>query len=153
MHGIDLPPIEEVVYHRGCVLLLHEVVEHSDRHTIARIDVSRQTWLTRPDGRVAAWIAIEYMAQCFAAHEGLISYFQNRDLSPGFLIGVNRLRLYEPEIQADAWLRVCTRPLRGRPGLGALSHTGSVHVEESGSEGTLVAEGRLSIATGQSVPT
>ena len=146
MRTDELPPLEDVLCHRGSVLLLHEIVEHSDQHTVARVDVSRQSWLKRQDGSVAAWVAIEYMAQCFAAHEGLVADFQNRHLPLGFLIGVHRLRLYVPEIRADWRLRVRTRAARGRPGLGALSHSSSVHTEELGSEQTLGAEGRLSVS-------
>lgn len=143
----EFPPVEEIVYHGGCVLLLDRILAHSEQETIVSVDVSKQTWLTLPQGGVSSWLAIEFMAQCFAAHEGLISYYENRALPHGFLIGVNHLQLHTPQIDVDAKLRVGTRPLRGRPGLGALSHIGSIHLEDSGSEGALLAEGRLSIAT------
>ena len=143
----DLPLLGEVLPHRGCSLLLHEIIEHSDERTIALVDVSRQEWLKRQDGSIEAWVAIEYMAQCFAARAGLIAYFENSDQPRGFLIGAHQLQFYVSQIRSDSWLRVYARPARGRPGMGALSHTCAVYRLESGSEESLVAEGRLTVST------
>jgi predicted hotdog family 3-hydroxylacyl-ACP dehydratase len=143
----ELPLPEDILHHRGCVLLLHKIIEHSDEHTIASVDVSRQEWLKRQDGSVETWVAIEYMAQCFAARAGLLAYFRNEDLPRGFLIGARGLRFHVPEIKADSWLRVYARPGQGRPGLGALSQTCAVYQVEAGSNASLVAEGRLTVST------
>jgi len=142
-----LPLPEHVLRHSGCVLLLHEILEHSEEQTIASVDVSRQSWLKRRDGTVDPWVAIEYMAQCFAAHEGLIAISRNLDLPRGFLIGVNQLRLYSPKIGANTSLHVRTKSSRGRPGLGALSHACAVFRVEANSGSTLLAEGRLTVST------
>jgi predicted hotdog family 3-hydroxylacyl-ACP dehydratase len=143
----ELPLPEDILHHRGCVLLLHKIIEHSDEHTVASVDVSRQEWLKRQDGSVEVWVAIEYMAQCFAARAGLLAYFRNEGLPRGFLIGAHQLKFHLPEIKANSWLRVYARPGQGRLGLGALSHTCAVYQVESGSDPSLVAEGRLTVST------
>ena len=143
----ELPLPEHVLRHSGSVLLLHEILEHSEEQTIASVDVSRQSWLKKRDGTVDPWVAIEYMAQCFAAHEGLIAISRNLDLPRGFLIGVKQVRFCAPKIGANTSLHVRTKPSRGRPGLGALSHDCAVFHVEANSGSTLLAEGRLTVST------
>ena len=72
------PPIEELMPHRGPVVLLDRVLRHEKDETDSLIVVSSQRWLTRPDGTVANWLTVEYMAQGLAAHEGLIALEQER---------------------------------------------------------------------------
>jgi predicted hotdog family 3-hydroxylacyl-ACP dehydratase len=143
MDAAELPPLEAILPHGAGVLLLGDVIEHDGQHTVARVDVSKQRWLRRRDGSVAAWIAVEYMAQCVAAHEALEASTQGR--AP--VSGVHRLQLSVPEFAPDARLRVSARRDRGRPGLGVLSHRCTIHEESShDAVGSLLAEGRLSIS-------
>lgn len=152
MRSTELPPIDQVIHHRGEVLLLDDVIEHDDSHTVARVDLSKKKWLQRSDGTTPGWIALEYMAQCIAVHEGLYSYLHDRDLHGGFLISVRDLEIHVREFAADLQLSVHARPMRGRPGLGALSHECSIYSAMEGSSGSLLARGRLSIFIDASSP-
>ena len=146
MRTNKLPPIERVIRHRGEVLLLDDVIEHADDHTLALVDLSREKWLRRNDGTTPSWVAIEYMAQCIAVHEGLYSHTHDQSTYGGFLITVKSLEIHIEEFGANARLLVEARPIRGRPGLGALSHECSIYSdEEEASERSLLARGRLSI--------
>ena len=121
----------------------NEVVAHEDAETTARVDVARQRWLKRADGRVPGWVAMEYMAQCIAAPEALRALAGGEGAAAsGLLVAVRQLELEVEAFQPDATLHVTTRPLRGRPGLGALSHECTVSV----GDGPPVAAGRLSVS-------
>ena len=89
--------------------------------------------------------AIEFMAQCVAAHEGMLARADGRVLPLGFLVGVKGLRLGASRFDRDEELRVWTRRIRGRPGLGILSHSCAISREGAGPEDEVIAEGRLSI--------
>jgi predicted hotdog family 3-hydroxylacyl-ACP dehydratase len=54
---------------RGAMQLLDRVVEADDEHAVAEVDVSADGLFFR-DGRVPAWIGIEYMAQTISAWAG-----------------------------------------------------------------------------------
>lgn len=146
MNVNDLPPVSELLPHQGKVLLLDRVLEHDDESTTTRVSIERQSWLKRQDGSVASWVALEYMAQCIATHEGIRAYLSGSPPVPGSLAAVVGVRLYRSYFEAGELLRVRTLRARGRPGLGVISHFCTVHEDRPTGEGQLLAEGRLSIA-------
>lgn len=142
----ELPPVLEVLPHRSPVLLLERLVEHDSRATTARVTVGEAAWLRRADGSVPSWLALEYMAQCVAAHEGLLARDEGRPLPRGFLVGAHGLLLHSASLSAGLRLCVRARRARGRPGLGVLSHACALYQEQTGREAEVLAEGRLSVA-------
>jgi predicted hotdog family 3-hydroxylacyl-ACP dehydratase len=87
------PPIAEVVPHGGRMVLLSRVLEHSDARTVCAVNISPDAPFVEPAGTVPAWIGIEYMAQCVAAHAGLRAYFRGEPRKIGFLVGSRRVEL------------------------------------------------------------
>ena len=146
MDAAELPGVSELVPHRGEVLLLDRVLKHEGDSTTARVVVDRQTWLKSENGSVAAWVALEYMAQCIAAHEGIRARLEGRPPVRGSLAAAVGVRLYRSCFEAGELLRVRTRRVRGRPGLGVISHFCTVHEDRESGGGELLAEGRLSIS-------
>ena len=146
MSDVEAPPIEELIPHRGESILLDRVIAHDRESTTVELIVGSQRWLTQRDGSVASWLAVEYMAQCVAAHEGMLARAEGRILSLGFLVSVTRLRLGASRFRGDEQLRVSARRIRGRPGLGVLSHACAIFAASDDPEAEPVAEGRLSIA-------
>jgi predicted hotdog family 3-hydroxylacyl-ACP dehydratase len=145
MSNVEAPPIDELIPHAGESILLDRVVSHSPERTTARVIVGNKRWLTQPDGSVAPWLAVEYMAQCVAAHESMLARADGRILPLGFLVRVMRLRLGAARFRGGEVLRVSSRRIRGRPGLGILSHDCTIFAETDGPEAEPVAAGRLSI--------
>ncbi len=78
MDVTELPDLSELIPHRGEVLLLDSVLKHDVESTTARVAVDRQTWLKSENGSIAGWVALEYMAQCIAAHEGIRAHLEGR---------------------------------------------------------------------------
>ena len=146
MNVNDLPPMRELLPHQGMVLLLDRVLEHDAESTTTRVSIDRQTWLKRDDGSVASWVALEYMAQCIAAHEGIRTHLRGLPPVHGSLAAIVGVRLYRSYFESGELLRVRSRRARGRPGLGVISHFCTVHEDRPTGEGQLLAEGRLSIA-------
>lgn len=142
MEAPELPPLLEVLPHRSPVLLLDRLLAHDSAATTVRVAVGENPWLLRPDASAPPWLVLEYMAQCVAAHEGLLALADGRPLPRGFLVGAHGLRMPAPGFAAGEVLRVSAARQRGRAGLGVLSHRCSV----SNQEGDQLAEGRLSVA-------
>ena len=152
MADLEAPPIEELIPHRGDSILLDRVIAHDGKSTTARVIVGSQGWLRQRDGSVASWLAVEYMAQCIAAHESMLARAEGRTLPLGFLVRVTRLRLGVSRFRSDERLRVWVRQVRGRPGLGVLSHHCAIFAESEAPEAKPVAEGRLSIVMERPLP-
>jgi len=144
MPGDDDLAIGALIPHHGESILLDRVVAHDSESTTARVIVGSQRWLRREDGSVAAWLAIEYMAQCAAAHERLLGRTGTGDPSIGFLAKITRLRFRTSSFQGGEHLMVRVRRIRGRPGLGALSHSCEIFRESDDPQAEPIAEGRLS---------
>ncbi|MDJ0846894.1 MAG: hypothetical protein QNK04_00795 [Myxococcota bacterium] len=148
METPELPAVELLIPHRSPLLLLERVLEHDGERTVARPALPDGGWLHRGDGSYPAWLAVEFMAQCAAAHEGLRARAEGRALPRGFLTTAQGLRLRRASFAAGEQLRVEARYLRGRPGLGAVSYTCVIRAEGS-APGEALAEGRLSVAVEQ----
>jgi predicted hotdog family 3-hydroxylacyl-ACP dehydratase len=141
----EFAPVTELIPHRGALLLIDRVLEHDGGSTTVRVLAGAGGWLQRGDGTVPPWLALEYMAQCSAAHEGLRARAEGRDLPRGFLVSAQRVKLQGSGFRCDEVLRVSARLVRGRPGLGALSYLCSIWGDPGGSPDP-IAEGRLSVS-------
>ena len=146
MSPSELPPVSELIPHRGKVLLLERLLAHDAESTTVRVAVGASGWLRRGDGSAPSWLAVEYMAQCAAAHEGMLARSEGRPPPLGFLISARGLHLHCAHFAAEEFLRVRASRALGRPGLGALSHSCSIHAANQGTQGALLAEGRLSVS-------
>lgn len=91
MTNPQLPPVAEVLPQRGRMILLSSVLEHSADHTVCAVEVGADTPFLDASGMVPAWIGVEYMAQCVAAHAGLEAWAKAEAVRIGFLIGSRRL--------------------------------------------------------------
>ena len=120
--------------------LLERVLEHGPGETICAVDPARSRLFAAPDGSVPAWVGLEYMAQCVAAHGGLLAHAHGEPLRPGVLLGSRRVRLFVERFAAERELRVRARHHRGESGLVAFD----CEVREDGGAAVLV-EARLAI--------
>lgn len=142
----EFPDVRELIPHRDPVLMLGEVLAHDGKATSVSVDVGSQLWLTNRDGSVSSWVALEYMAQAIAVHEGLLERAQGRPLPRGFLLATRNLRLECARFAAHEALRVTAERVRGRPGLGVLSHACEVEIVAGERRGQVVAQGRISVS-------
>ena len=109
MSPSGFPPIASLLPHAGPMCLLERVTEHQRSHTVCSVDPSRSALLAAPDGSVPVWVGLEYMAQCIAAHGGLVARALGEPLRPGVLLGSRRLRFGVGRFASDRELRVTAR--------------------------------------------
>ena len=100
------PPVEELLPQSGRMVLLSRVLEHTERRTRCAVDISADTTFADGDGGVPAWVALEYMAQCIAAHGGLRARAAGEPVTMGFLLGSRTVALHTPRFHAGQCLEV-----------------------------------------------
>jgi len=119
MSRAEFPEIAALVPQTGPMCLLDRVLEHAPSHTVCAVDPGRSGLLAAADGSVPAWVGLEYMAQCIAAHGGLIARRQGLPPRPGLFLGSRRVRFGAEAFAAGRELRVRARHHHGERGLVA----------------------------------
>ena len=105
----EMPRIEELIPHKPPMILLDDVLSHADDATVCRVRIGPTSPFVRSDGAVPSWVALEYMAQCTAAHAGLRARDGGRPVRPGFLLGSRKVVLHEARFRAGQELAVSAR--------------------------------------------
>ena len=85
------PSPVDLLPHRPPMVLLDRILEHEAERTVCAVDVTASTRFLGPDTSVPAWVGVEYMAQCVAAHAGLIAHARREPVRLGLLIGARRI--------------------------------------------------------------
>jgi len=81
--------VEELVPHSGDMVLLERVVAAGEDTLTAKLRV-REDGIFDRQGRVPAYVGIEYMAQAVAAFSGYHAKQAGRDVRLGFLLGTRK---------------------------------------------------------------
>ncbi len=132
------PDIAELLPHAGPMRLIARVVSHAPERTVCALDPAASDLFRDSDGRVPAWVALEWMAQSIAAHGGLLARASGRHPAPGMLVGAKRLELARAAFAPGDALEVEARFTGGAGGLASFDCT-----LRSGSE--RLASGSLSV--------
>lgn len=117
----DLPPsIEELIPHRGTMLLLDCVIAFENASTTAEYTPRDDAWYADEQGNMSAWIGIELMAQTVASHVGLLKRHEGAPPKQGALLGTRSYRSMVPSFAANETLRIHAIMIYRDPGgLGA----------------------------------
>ncbi len=108
------PPLDTLLPQSGRMALLDRILDHDGDSTTCAVSPDDHEWFRGPDGRVPAWVSIEYMAQCCAAHGGLLLRDAPRKTPPAaLLLGVRRIDLYTESFAPGSELQVTVRPAAG----------------------------------------
>lgn len=114
-----IPPIEELLPHRGTMLLLDAVNDWDAESATASAPVRADAWYAEPEG-MPARIGIELMAQTIAAHVGLVARSRGAAPKHGVLLGTRAYQVTMTHFPAGESLTVTTHLiLRDASGLGA----------------------------------
>jgi len=106
MTGPTYPGIEEVLPQAGRMVLLTRIVGHTEERTTCAVEVSTASPFYDGQGGVPAWVALEYMAQCVAAHGGLRARAAGDPVTIGFLLGSRSIALHTPGFRPGQELEV-----------------------------------------------
>jgi len=135
----DFPPVTELVPHRGRMVLIERVLAHERKATACSLAIDAQELFRQDDGSVAIWVGVEYMAQCVAAHAGLIARAAGLEPRVGYLVSSRRLRFHASRFDPGQRLHISAAQLwGGDEGLVAFQ----CRIEDARS-GALLVEGRL----------
>jgi predicted hotdog family 3-hydroxylacyl-ACP dehydratase len=96
--------IHDLVSHRPPMLLLTEVLDWNETSLTAVADTKSAMLFADAEGRIPAWVGIEYMAQAIAAFAGIVAKLESRPSRLGFLLGT---RLYKSAVTHFS----CNQPL------------------------------------------
>ena len=113
--------IEQVIPHRGTMLLVDRLVDWSEDSVRVELRVPADGPFHAGDG-VPAWVGVEYMAQAVACWAGCQA--RSRGLPPpiGFLLGTRRYECSVPVFATGTVLQVeARRELMGDNGLGVFA--------------------------------
>ncbi len=105
----SMPPIEELLPHRGTMLLLDRLVGFSDHEVEAEYAPRRDGWYADGDGNMPAWFGIELMAQAAAVCVAVQKRKSGLPVKMGALLGT---RSYQSEVKsfaADEILRILAK--------------------------------------------
>lgn len=116
----DIPAIDEILPHRGTMLLLDSVRAWDAESATAVAFVMPDAWYTDTEGAMPSWIGIELMAQTIAAHVGLSARARGECPKHGVLLGTRRYQATMPLFPSGATLDVIAKlAFRDDSGLGA----------------------------------
>jgi predicted hotdog family 3-hydroxylacyl-ACP dehydratase len=88
---VSWPSPAEVLPHRPPMVLLSRVRAHDPARTVCEVDITPSTLFLGDDKTVPAWVGVEYMAQCVAAHAGLVARGRGEPVRLGLLIGARAI--------------------------------------------------------------
>lgn len=77
----------DVLPQKPPMVLLDSIVDHGDKHTTCSVRIGPGAAFAGSDGSVQAHVALEYMAQCAAAHSGIKERDRGNPIRLGFLLG------------------------------------------------------------------
>ena len=101
--------IEELLPHRGTMLLLDRVIDHADSRLVAEYTPRADAWYADAAGNMPGWLGIELMAQTVAAQVALCKRRAGLPLKMGALLGTRAYRMAAPAaggFAAGAALRI-----------------------------------------------
>lgn len=132
------PDLGELMPHASSMRLLSRVIGHSPELTCCELEVAASALFLDEAGAVPAWVALEWMAQCIAAHGGLVALAAGRKPPNGVLVGARYLALTSATFDCADKLLVSARFLGASGGLVSFA----CEVE---ARGEVVASGALSV--------
>lgn len=84
---IVFPAIEDILPHRGSMLLLDTLEDFNQDEVRCRYTPRFDAWYADAEGTMPAWFGIEIMAQAIAAHVGMSARMSGRPPRLGALLG------------------------------------------------------------------
>jgi predicted hotdog family 3-hydroxylacyl-ACP dehydratase len=106
MNTTTLPPIDEILRHRGTMLLLDRIIESTINSAIAEYIPRPDAWYADSEGEMPGWVGIEMMAQTVAAHVGMMKRKTGLPPKQGVLLGTRRYTSSVSRFIANKPLRI-----------------------------------------------
>ncbi len=134
------PAIQDVIPHRGRMIFLTGIVDHTKDSTTCVVEVGEDALFREPGGLIPAWVGLEYMAQCVAVHGGLRARATGQPVKVGFFVGSRRIEVHTEGFSPGQVIEVKANHLLGESSF--FSFACSLRDRKSG---TLLMEGNLNV--------
>ena len=102
----SMPLIEELLPHRGSMLLLDRLISFDHNSTTSEYSPRENAWYADECGNMPAWIGIELMAQTIATHVAMLKREENLPMKHGILLGTQRYTSSQPLFLAGGKLQI-----------------------------------------------
>jgi predicted hotdog family 3-hydroxylacyl-ACP dehydratase len=123
------PPIEEILPHRGGMLLVERLVSWDERQATVSAVPSASAWYAEPAG-MPSRVGIELIAQAIGAHVGVVAWSKGEPPKRGVLLGARSYRSQRAHFPAGAALSItATRDFVDASGMGA--YDGSIAIDDA----------------------
>ena len=109
MLSCPISDVAALLPHSGHMVLLDEVLAYDHESLQASAHIGADHVLMQPDGTVPAWMAMEIMAQCIAALDGIHAHNGGESVRLGFLLGTRKLHLFADTLPVGCTLLAETR--------------------------------------------
>lgn len=103
--------VQDLVLHRPPLLLLESLAGWGEGRAEAVVDPVDSTLFALSDGKVPAWVGLEYMAQAISAYAGIMALQNGEQPSIGFLLGTRRYDCRVDTFSPGQKLRVKVREI------------------------------------------
>jgi len=110
-------PVEELLSHRGKMLLIDKVIKFDDQSLTSQLIV-RNDSLFDNGTTVPTWLGMEYMAQTIGAYQGMMDKIAKRSIQVGFLLGTRRYICDVPHFNVGETLTIHVERVMEDQGLG-----------------------------------
>ena len=109
MLSCPISDVAALLPHSGHMVLLDEVLAYDHESLQASAHIGADHVLMQPDGTVPAWMAMEIMAQCIAALDGIHAHNGGESVRLGFLLGTRKQHLFADTLPLGCELLAETR--------------------------------------------
>lgn len=113
MEEVTYPPMEELLPHRGPMILLDRMVQAGELECVCEAVLRPEGLFASEDGVVPGIIGLELMAQTIAAFSGYRLWRAGRPIEPGFLIGSPQWNSQCRDFVVGQQLRIIVRRIWG----------------------------------------
>ncbi len=110
-------PIEELLSHRGKMLLIDKVISFDEQSLSSQVIV-RDDGLFDNGVTVPAWLGMEYMAQTIGTYQGMMDKIAKRSIQLGFLLGTRRYNCKVSHFDVGTVLTIHVKRVIQDQGLG-----------------------------------
>jgi len=98
--------VSEVLPHEKPMILIDAIIDYSESHLTAVVEIKKDTLFVSDEAGVPAWIGVEYMAQSIAAFAGVRDLLKDEPIRVGYLVGTKKYESQIPVFPVGSRLRV-----------------------------------------------
>lgn len=101
-------PIEKLLYHAPPMILIDGVKAYDDETVVSFVTIEAQSPFLR-QGKMPAYVGIEYMAQSIAAYSGIKALNEDGEIKIGYLVSARKMEMSQPDFAFGEQLEITVK--------------------------------------------